>query len=119
MAADEVSKLCPVEKIRPEQVPASCSQIFSKELHLGGSETSSKPGTAKQIPEFSAPNYSATAPLLLNPDMRTLPAGPCDWSDDQLPLDITGDNLPVKLNVSPEDISTWNMLAELGSGLTH
>lgn len=107
MAADEVSKLrSRVEKIRSEAGSASGGNvdISGRTVNSGGSETSSKPGTAKINSRIFGAELFSNGSITFEPDMRmATPKGYVIGPDDQLLLDITGDNLAsYKLNVSPE-----------------
>lgn len=107
MAADEVSKLrSRIEKIRAEAGSASGGNvdISGRTVNSGGSETSSKPGTAKINSRIFGAELFSNGSITFEPDMRmATPKGYVIGPDDQLLLDITGDNLAsYKLKVSPE-----------------
>lgn len=107
MAADEVQKLrSRVEKIRVESGSNTTrnTNVLGRSVNPAGSDSLVKQGTVKINSRIFGAELFSNGAITFEPDMRmATPKGYVIGPDDQLLLDITGDNLAsYKLNVSPE-----------------
>ena len=107
MAADEVQKLrSRVEKIRVESGSNTTrnTNVLGRSVNPAGSDSLVKQGTVKINSRIFGAELFSNGAITFEPDMRmATPKGYVIGPDDQLLLDITGDNLAsYKLKVSPE-----------------